>query len=81
LTNVFTRWNVEKFQSKFVDDLNRFLKLKDFDESYKLPVTSELLPQVTPVCLDKGFIGFLQDLDVTSQKVQAWITGFPPSRE
>ena len=62
LTNVFTRWNVGNFQSKFVGDLNRFLKLKDFDESYKLPVTSEPLPQVSPIRLDKGFIAFLQEL-------------------
>jgi hypothetical protein len=61
VTNIFTRWGVDKFQSHFVGDLKRFLTSED-DNSYDLPITPETLPHAAPIRMDKGFIFFIKDL-------------------
>ena len=59
LTNIFKRWNVEKFQSRFVGDIARLLKEEDVGEEPAL--APDQIP-AGPMRLDKGFIEFFERL-------------------
>jgi len=68
ITNIFTRWQVTQFQSKFIGDLKRFLTSESEIESlidspkpfFALPLPSE------PIRVDKGFVLFLKKMVTTS---------------
>jgi len=67
LTNIFTRWGVETFQSPWIGDLTRFLRTESegqADESYEVTLTTrvEEFPQPQPARLDKGCIALLHTL-------------------
>lgn len=59
LTNIFTRWNVDKFRSRFKGDLERLLKPEN-DDTYEL--STKELPAARSIRLDLGFISFVNDL-------------------
>jgi len=59
LTNIFTRWNVDKFQSQFKGDLERLLK-PESEDAYEL--STKELPVASSIRLDLGFISFVKDL-------------------
>ena len=59
LTNIFTKWNVSKFQSQFEGDLERLLG-PESEDTYEL-LTKEL-PSGPSIRLDLGFISFVKDL-------------------
>jgi hypothetical protein len=60
LTNIFTRWKVDKFRSKFVGDIKRLSKPEDLHEI--ISPDPDVLPTVRPIRLDKGFNEFLKNL-------------------
>ena len=59
LTNIFTRWNVNKFQAQFKADLERLLG-PESDDTYEPPPKD--LPETRTIRLDMGFISFVKDL-------------------
>ncbi len=59
LTNIFTRWKVDKFRSKFVGDIKRLSISEDFHEI--ISPDSGVLPTARPTRLDKGFNDFLKN--------------------
>jgi hypothetical protein len=59
LTNIFKRWNVEKFQSHFPGDIARMLQ----DENEEEPAAvHDKVPELGPMRVDRGFASFFRNL-------------------
>ena len=63
LTKIFNRWNVNNFQSQFCGDL---IRLSETEVDRAETTSTKDFPKAIPLRLDKGFITFIEDLDVTS---------------
>ena len=61
LTNIFKRWDVEKFQSRFVGDLGRLLG-EENGIAEDSAILSDQSPTPGPMRLDRGFVSFFDEL-------------------
>ena len=59
ITNIFTRWKVNEFSSKFKGELERFLDPDGDDVQHS---SIKILPDAAPLKLDLGFISFVENL-------------------
>ena len=59
LTNIFSRWNVSRFQSQFKGDLQRLLEPEKEDAA---ELAGQTLAQAQPIRLDMSFISLMKDL-------------------
>ncbi len=60
VTNIFTRWDVDNFQSYFKGDLDRLLQ-PEADSDFALEPW-ETIPKATAARLDMGYIRFVENL-------------------
>ncbi len=61
LTNIFKRWDLEKFQSRFVGDIAR-LSEEENEIAEEPAIHPDRMPTVGHMRLDRGFVSFFENL-------------------